>query len=254
MTMADYQLYSPQGEPVRVDQGIWTVEGPTVPYRVGPFTVPCPTRSTLLADPEGQIWIHSPVAYSRNLHASIEALGPIAGLIAPNSFHHLSLGEWSSHLADASIVIAPDLEGRFGALKPRMMALAQFGRTNGPKWLATEIVDGGSWCEIAFYHYSSRSLVLTDILQNFDLARITGWPAKALLTVCGARRGPVVSIELLAMAFRAGKLPQVRESLAKIQRMSARRVLIAHGAQPDSEELRSLGWTIDPPEAQEISR
>ncbi|MEE4153714.1 MAG: hypothetical protein V2I27_06105 [Erythrobacter sp.] len=245
--MADYQPYLPQSEPVRVDQGIWTVEGPTVPYKVGPLTVPCPTRSTLLADPQGHIWIHSPVAYSRELHASIEALGPIAGLIAPNSFHHLSLEEWSRHLAGTRIVMAPDLEDRFAALKPQIVALPDFGRTSGPRWLALEVIEGGSWCEIAFYHYSSRSLVLTDILQNFELARINGLPAKALLTLSGARRGPVVSIEMLAMAFRAGKLAKVRESLAKIRRMSARRVLISHGAQPSSENLRGIGWTIDPP-------
>lgn len=74
MSVGGYRPYAPQGVPVRLDDGIWTVEGGTVPYKAGPVVVPCPTRSTLIADPLGGIWLHSPIAYSRGLHARIEAL------------------------------------------------------------------------------------------------------------------------------------------------------------------------------------
>lgn len=243
--VVDYLPYSPQGEPVLIDEGVWTVEGPTVLYPFGPFRIPCPTRATILADPGGGIWLHSPVAYSDNLRSSIEALGPISGLIAPNTFHHLYVRDWARNVAQAAVVLAPGLEGLFKDLQSRFIPLTRVRSEGGRDWLGLEIVDGGKWCEVALFHRASRSLILTDIMQNFELGRVHGVLSKSLLALSGAGRGPVVSIELLVMAWRSGMLDQVRGNLRALKGLSARRVLIAHGKPPTSLELRKKGWTIE---------
>jgi len=242
---SDYLPYSPQGEPVRVDEGIWTVEGPTVLYRFGPFRIPCPTRSSILADPKGGIWIHSPVAYSDRLLNSIEALGPISGLIAPNSFHHLFIRHWARKVPEARVVMAPGLADLFDDLQSRVIPVTDMRSDGGRDWLGIEILDGGRWCEVAFFHEASRSLILTDILQNFEISRMDGLAVKSLLAMSGAGRKPVISIELLVMAWRSGMLDQVRDSLRMLKSISARRVLIAHGKQPAPRDLRKKGWAIE---------
>ncbi|MEE4540284.1 MAG: DUF4336 domain-containing protein [Erythrobacter sp.] len=241
----DYLPYVPQGKPILIDEGIWTVEGSTVLYPFGPFRIPCPTRATILADPGGGIWLHSPVAYSDRLRSSIEALGPISGLIAPNTFHHLYIRDWATNVPQAAVVLAPGLEALFDDLQSRFIPLTRMMPEGGRDWLGLEIIDGGAWCEVAFLHKASRSLVLTDMLQNFELGRVHGLLPKSLLALSGAGRGPVVSFELLVMAWRSGMLEQVRSSLRVLKRISARRVLIAHGKQPTSQESREKGWTIE---------
>ncbi|AOL22358.1 hypothetical protein Ga0102493_111331 [Erythrobacter litoralis] len=241
----DYLPYVPQGEPVLIDEGIWTVEGPTVLYPFGPFRIPCPTRATILADPRGGIWLHSPVAYSDQLRSSIEALGPISGLIAPNTFHHLYIRDWAGNVPRAAVVLAPGLEALFEDLQSRSIPLTRMRSEGGPDWLGMNIVDGTEWREVALFHKTSRSLILTDMLQNFELGRVHGLLPKSLLALSGAGRGPVVSIELLATAWRSGMLDQVRASLRMLKGLSARRVLIAHGKQPEPRDLRKKGWAIE---------
>lgn len=247
MTVADYRPYWPQRCPVEVDDGIWTVEGATVPYAVGPFVVPCPTRSTLLAEPSGSLWLHSPIAYSADLHARIAALGPISGLIAPNTFHYLYLDQWAERVPAAKVVLAPGLEHRFAHLGQRVVQKDSPWIDADPSWLSIEPLIGGKWSELVFIHRDSRSVIVTDLVQNFELSRIHDWRAKLLLGFSGAGRRPVVSIELLFMAWRAGKLDAIRQTLAKLRQVPLRRLLIAHGAQPSTRQMRRMGWNITEP-------
>ena len=39
--------------------------------------------------PDGRLFLHSPIAPSDDLAREVEALGPVAYLVAPNKFHHL---------------------------------------------------------------------------------------------------------------------------------------------------------------------
>lgn len=247
MTVVQYRPYAPQGDPVPVDDGIWTVEGSIVPFKVGPVVVPCPTRSTLVADPSGGIWLHSPVAYSADLHARIEQLGPVSGLIAPNTFHYLFLDQWAERFPAARIVLAPGLEHRFAHLGRRVVTLDRPWPGPDHGWLSITPVIGGKWSELVFFHQTSRSVIMTDLIQNFELSRIHDWRAKLLLALSGAGRKPVVSIELLFMAWRAGRFEAVRKTLAKLREIPARRLVIAHGAQPTTLELRQMGWNIHAP-------
>lgn len=249
MTGAGYRPYPPQGVPVAVDRGIWTIEGPILSYAFGPVKIPCPTRATVMADPQGGLWIHSPIAHASALQAAIEALGPVRGLIAPNSFHHLHLAEWARAVPDAAIMLAPGLEARFAALAARLVPVAEAwaqGKAAGGGWLTAQCLDGGGWRELVFHHAPSRSLVATDIVQNFEPARITRRGARLLLRLAGAGRGPMVSGEMLAMAWRRRRLSAVRQALAAIRAVPARRLLIAHGAQPSAAALARRGWAIDP--------
>ena len=236
-----YAVYHPQNKPVAVADGLWTIEGPVVPYRVGPVTVPCPTRSTILADPEGRLWIHSPIRYTEELSAAVESLGRVAGLIAPNTFHHLHLEEWADAFPEAEVIGAPGLEKKLTRLSPERLKSSMHS-ISLERWLDSEVIDGGRWCELVFHHRRSGTLILTDIVQNFELDRIEGGAAKLLLALSGAGRGPVLSLEMLGMAFFSGRLLHVRRKLYSLRHYKVNLLLIAHGAQPSLEQINRLKW------------
>src|SRR6188472_1857962 len=52
---------------------------------------------------DGSLLIHSPVAFTPERRAAVEALGPVAHLYAPNLFHHLRLGEWAAAFPSARV-------------------------------------------------------------------------------------------------------------------------------------------------------
>lgn len=253
MKQADYLPYRPQGKPVSIDTKIWTVEGPVVPYKVGPIVIPCPTRSTVLADPEGGLWIHSPIAHTRVVEKKVAALGPIRGFIAPNTFHHLFVNQWASRFPEADLILAPGLERRFTHLPNRLLGPSA-GFKAVEEWMQIVGLHGGKWSELAFFHRQSGSLVFTDLVQNFELDRLNDWRAKFLLALSGAGKRPVISFELLSMALWAGRLSQVRKTLSELQAMPIRRLLISHGAQPTKQELGRMGWNLDGVSGEPISR
>ena len=51
-------------------------------------------RMTVIRLPDGKLLLHSPIAPTAELVREVEALGPVAYLIAPNKFHHLFVGDW----------------------------------------------------------------------------------------------------------------------------------------------------------------
>jgi hypothetical protein len=69
---------------------IWLVDGSeaeVVGFRY-------PTRMAVIRLSGGRLMIWSPIALSDGLRAELEALGQVGWLVAPNSLHHLYLGEW----------------------------------------------------------------------------------------------------------------------------------------------------------------
>lgn len=80
-----YRPYEPQLQLRPWTDDIWTVEGPEISYRLWGLTLPCPTRMTIIRLPDGELWVHSQVACMPDLVAAVEALGPVAAIIAPNA-------------------------------------------------------------------------------------------------------------------------------------------------------------------------
>ena len=67
---------------------VWIVDGPEICMSVLGLTFHFPTRMTVVRLPSGDLWLHSPIAWSERLARSIANLGPVRRLIAPNAFHY----------------------------------------------------------------------------------------------------------------------------------------------------------------------
>ena len=224
-----YAPYLPQNTLTAIDEGLWTVDGPCVSYTFAGITIPCPTRMTIFTDGSGGMMIHSPTAFDAELADAIAQLGRVSGIIAPNSFHFLNLNTWADHFRGASIFATPVMPAKAG-LPHRTQT---FG--NGALCATTDvqIADGGAWTEGVFFHKPSGSVIFTDLVQNFELSRVTGALTKFMLWSGGATGNPPsASIEMRLAAIFAGKRKTLRNDFNAIKAWKPKRALITHGQQP----------------------
>jgi hypothetical protein len=144
-----------------VDQDIWIVEGPDVPF----LGLMVGTRMTIIRLGE-ELWIHSPVLISDEMAGELESLGEIRYIVAPNKYHHVFLSEWRDRYPEAELYASPGLKAKrlditFDAELlttenyPWTDAIAH--TTFGPSRLFEEVV---------FFHHPSRTLILTDLIIN----------------------------------------------------------------------------------------
>lgn len=222
-----YLPYEPQLTPSTWGTDIWTVDGPEVAYSLCGLTIPCPTRMTIIRLPDGGLWLHSPVACSPDLVAAVAALGPVAVIVAPNSFHYTHLADWTRAFPQAAVF---GVEG-LGAQVPAI-AFAVLDNRAPLSW--QEAIDGhvialGNFTEAVFLHHASRTLIVTDLMQNFEADRIRNPLIRAVMRLGGAtgpNGRPSIEIRIAALRHRAALREEVRRMLA----WQPSGIILSHGA------------------------
>ena len=227
MSNPGYLPYEPQLTPVQWADEIWTVDGPEVEYRLALATIPCPTRMTIVRFPNGKLWLHSPVAYSKSLADALEDLGEISAIVAPNSFHHIHVSKWKSAYKNATVHSGLQLAERLGKLGD-WSAIDAAKPSNWDGTFDYVVCDLGQFEEIVFFHRPTSTLIVTDLMQNFEARRIQSPITRFLLWVGGAT-GPNgrASIEIRLAGF--GRRKKLREALEQIARWQPSSIILSHG-------------------------
>jgi Domain of unknown function (DUF4336) len=210
-----YLPYEPQLQPVPWADAIWTVDGPEVAYRLWGLSLPCPTRMTIIRLPDGGLWVHSPVACTADLVAAVEALGPVAAIIAPNAFHYTHLADWARAFPQADVYGLPGL-----AAKVPGISFAALDAPMAAPWIGaidSHVVALGSFAEVVFLHRTSRTLIVTDLMQNFERERIRNPLVRMVMRLGGAtgpNGRPSIEIRLAALTHRDALRRGVQQMLA----------------------------------------
>ena len=202
---------------------IWIAEGPVVSAYLG-FRYP--TRMAVIKLPDGGLFIWSPVALTDELRGAVEALGPVAHIVAPNSLHHLYIPEWARAFPEAKLHAAPGVREKRGDVR----FAADLTDAADPAWadvMDQALLPNAIASEIVFFHRPSGTALFTDVLQQFDDRWFSGWRrwiAKADLMVGAEPHVP----RKFRMAFRdkAG----ARAALSRILSWPVQNVVMAHGA------------------------
>ncbi|WP_230534128.1 DUF4336 domain-containing protein [Microvirga roseola] len=154
---------------------IWIVDGPEIRLNYMGLKLPFPTRMTVVRLPDGSLWLHSPTEPDGALIESILERGPVCFLIAPNTLHYWWIPEWKARMPDAAIYGAPGLE----RVAKRPLPIEHvLGDTPPAAWsdvFDQVLVQGEGLTEIDFYHRPSRTLILTDLIENFEMGRVRQW-------------------------------------------------------------------------------
>lgn len=148
----------------RFADNVWLLDGD----RVHMFAIPFQTRSVIIRLTDGSLWVHSPVGLTARRMAAVQALGPVAHLVAPNKLHSLALADWAKAFGDARVWVSPEF-GQRHPVQPGWTPLGPERQEGWPEEIeAIPFAGHRVLDDTVFLHRLSRTLIITDILQNHD--------------------------------------------------------------------------------------
>ncbi|MFZ2467411.1 MAG: DUF4336 domain-containing protein [Parvibaculum sedimenti] len=202
---------------------IWTADG----HAVSTAGFGYPTRMVVIRLSEGGLFIWSPIQLTDALRAAVDALGDVRCLVAPNSLHHLFLGEWGRVYGSAKLYAPPGL-----AKKRRDIVFdGELGNEPIAGWAADidQVVVPGNLIttEVVFFHRKSGTVLFTDLIQQFPADWFSGWRAivARLDLMIGAEPAVPRKFRTAFIGRRAARV-----ALEHILAWPAENVLMAHGA------------------------
>lgn len=239
--MNAFEPYAPLNVPKPFAAGVWIVDGPEIRMDYGPTSLPFPTRMTIVRLATGELWVHSPIAPDPALFERIAALGPVRHLVAPNSLHYWYMADWLARYPDAVSHAVPGLEA---AKRPFRIdhALATGGAAAWADEIACTVVPGTAVTEAVFFVRQARVVVLTDLIENFEPARVRKRLLRWLIRLGRADGWTPLDLRATFLARRR----QVAAAAGEIIGWPADKVVMAHGRPYEREgaaELRrALAW------------
>lgn len=243
----DNMTYPPLDVPKAVADGVWVVDGPTVSFGVPGMKLRHPTRMTVIALQDGSLFLHSPTKPTPELQAEIDALGRVRWIIGPNRVHYWWIPEWHAAYPDAEVWLAPKIQKQAErAGKPISFATHELEAASTYPWdsvIQTLATPRGSFMtEYDFFHRPSRTLVLTDLVENFELQKVDSRLMRLFIRFAGATGKTPRDIRL----FVSRK--QLKRALETMIAWQPERVILSHGRWFEHDaaaELRRVyGWLL----------
>lgn len=200
-------------------------------------------RMTVVRLPGPKLLLHSPVVATSELVGEVQALGPVAYLVAPNRFHHLHVGGWQRACPEAAVYVAPGLDTK----RPDLEISGVLTDQPEPGWADTvdQVLLGGFPIanEVVFFHRPSATLIATDLAFNVGASSPPLTRAAFRLAGTYGRLSPTF-LERLLVRDRAA----FRRSLARILEWPFERVVVAHGRVSEKggrdELVRGYSWVL----------
>ena len=200
-------------------------------------------RTTVVRLADGLLWVHSPGPLSNAFEAELEALGRPGYVIAPGTFHFLHAADFKQRYPAATLWVCPGIETK----APQMPFEFILGDRPPDDWaeqIDQVLVRGVSpMREVAFFHRASRTLVLTDLVENIgDESGDVDWKLrfwwKAVFHMWNHPK-PAPEYQLGYKDKSA-----VRQSLERILAWDFERVILAHGEliEQDAQRVVREAW------------
>ncbi len=232
MSSAAPSLYDPinRYKPLAPDIGV--VDGPFEYLTAAGIRLPLPftTRMTVVRLGNGDLFLHSPIAYDAALADELASIGRVRYLVSPNQFHYAHIGEWSRAFPDALTWASPGARRRARARGIDVGFKRDLSASAPDEWrdeIDQTAVPGGIFGEIVFFHKRSKTLMLTDTILNLELDKVAQpWRFATWLTGMYYPRGQ------LFFGMRLPMLLQRRKAKAAARTILAwqpERITLAHG-------------------------
>lgn len=213
-------------KPIAAD--VWIVDGPLIEFGPPLLKFDFPTRMSVVRLAGGELFVHSPTPLTDALAAQVRALGTVRWLVAPNPIHYWWLPDWQRAFAGAQPWLARGVRKRAG--KRIDFPCRRLGAEGAAYPWAGQIdtlpIHGARMSEVVFFHRASRTLLLTDLIENFEPDRLGSWWQR-WLTRLGAAQDPDGQMPRdMRLAYPRAVL---REALRQMIDWNPRRVVLAHG-------------------------
>jgi len=202
---------------------MWAVDGPDVDALRG---FHYPTRMAVIRLTGGDLFVWSPVALNEELRLTVDALGFVRHIVAPNSLHYLFLADWKRTYPDARVYAAPGLREKRAdfafdadlADGPEAAWAGQIDQVTVPRNAITT--------EVVFFHAASGTFLFTDLVQHLPAGWFSRWRSLVAKLDLITAREPSVPRKF-RLAFRDRRAARV--AVDTILSWPAENVLMAHG-------------------------
>lgn len=190
---------------------------------------------TVLRLADASLLVHSPVALTPERRTAVEALGPVAHLYSPNTFHHRWIGEWATAFPSARLHAPAGLAKKRRDLRIDRVA----GATPEPAFAGVidELrIDGFRLEETALFYRPAATLVVADLVHNIGRP-VHGWTRFYTRTM-GFYDRVALSWMIRTTAFpdRAA----ARRSLDAVLALPFERLVLGHGEPLVTEAREAL--------------
>ena len=123
-------------------------------------------RTTFIRLENDDLIVHDPCIIDESVKRQIDAIGAVKYIVAPGSYHHLYVTDFQKQYPHAETFLCPGLERK----RPDIKFDWILGSKPDPRWCDTldQVLVQGTrhiW-EVAFFHKSSQTLILVDLLEN----------------------------------------------------------------------------------------
>jgi hypothetical protein len=201
----------------KIDTNLWVFDST--------FCIYCfkgSTRMTIVRLKNGELWVHSPLEISDSVKREIQKLGHVAYVVAPNNMHYLYFDKFLALFPKAKGYVASSLVKKKKGFK-KHWNIEKLKSVIGKE---IEQIDfkGHSLGETVFFHKSSKTLIVTDLLYNLQPHNL--WFEKMVMRLFGGYGKPSIPIyHKISLHNRK----EIMESVKTISTWPIQRIIMAHG-------------------------
>lgn len=230
--------YEPLNTLKPVGPDIWVIDGSAISFYGMPFS----TRATVVRLADGGLWVHSPTVMTEGLRAELRALGPVRHLVAPNWIHYAHIGAWLEVFGEAETWAAPGVAARAAKRGVDLWFDHDLKDAAPDAWgeeIDQMIVEGSRMHrEAVFFYRASRTLILTDLIENFEADKVPFW--FRLATRLAGTLDPDGKMPIdMRMTFRSGRA-RLRAAVERMIAWAPERVILAHGRWYERDAVAEL--------------
>ncbi len=238
--------YPPLNTLKPVAEDVWIVDGPLIEFALPYLRAPFSTRMTVIRLPGERLLIHSPTPLTDELKAEVAKIGTPAWLIGPNRLHYWWIPDWRAAYPEARVFLAPRIrEQAKGRIDVQGELLERERNYPWDEQIATLPIRGRFMTEVVFFHRPTRTLVLTDLLENFEPGKIRSWAFRLMTRLGGVLDPDGQTPRDMRLTFDRSR---IREAARIMIGWAPERVILAHGRWYDSngvDELRrGFRWAL----------
>lgn len=226
--MSALQLYEPVNQLKAVADDLWIVDGPEVRMRYWGLQLPFTTRMTIVRLPGGRLWVHSPTELTDALRQAVEQLGEVSYIVSPNRLHTSWLDIWKHQWPRAVTAGVADEPAWSGEMLEFGLDLDEQESFPWHPEVEHCFVKGSVFSETIFFHVPSRTLVLTDLVENFEIQRVRSFWLRVLLRITGPLDPNGTAPPDMRATFRKHRAG-LRAAVTQIRAWAPARVILAHG-------------------------
>lgn len=240
------KVYSPINQLKPVGENIWIVDGEAIDFYGLPFT----TRMTIIRLKNGDLFCHSPIGLTKDLAQQVKQLGNVRHLVSPNWIHYAYIPEWVKEFENTIAWASPNVRARAKKFKVDIKFDDDLAESADRAWAEEieQIIVRGSkgHIEVVFFHKPSKTLILTDLIENFEPQKIS-WAFRLLAKFAGNLDPDGKAPIDMRLSFLFGK-KKLKQAVEQMLTWQPEKVILSHGRWYETDAIgqlkRSFRWVL----------